>query len=357
MTRLLSILKQKGIKCYQSDRFNLDNVNFDSYQDDGEIFIESTIFETHNKTGNFLKIEPNNGWSLFKYFLDGSRYTYKIADMETSDGKFLPIVAGQLATGVCQRTDSKIHKYAIKRMNVLMLSDRTNVDDFNDIKSEICKFNKIEIVLDKYQFRNNIDSRPENLAIARIQKLMMEMEIDLLTDMVSTRLLKPDEMLVIDGSLQFMDKKANDGLFANVIGISKSFNPNLQGLLKRKTQEIAVALTKLKYGQRTPVYKYPMKSNNRVIGAWYLRIRDEHKMSNPLDGIVKIEKIAINDHEKEEGFESGLVDNISRSILSERNVTCYGKDNRWPNHIYPMYLTEKMLKESFLSSHYFLNLF
>jgi hypothetical protein len=80
-------------------------------------------------------------------------------------------------------------------------------------------------------------------------------------------------------------------------------------------------------------------------------------MTNPLDGIVKIEKIAIDNHEKEEGFESGLVDNISKSIISERNVTCHGKDTRWPNHIYPMYLTEKMLKESFLSSHYFLNLF
>jgi hypothetical protein len=357
MLKLLGILKSKGIKCYQSDRFNLDNINFDTYQDDGEIFPENIVFETDNKSGNFVNVSTKTGWSLFKYFLDGSRYTYKIADMETSDGKFLPIVAGQLATGVCQRIDSKICKYDLKRMNVLMLSDRTNDDDFNDIKAEVLKFNHIYITLDKYQFKKNPDSRPENLAIARIQRLMMEMEIDLLTNMVSTKLLKPDEMLVIDGSLQFMDKKAHDGLFANVIGISKSFNPNLQGLLKRKTQEIAVALTKLKYGQRTPVYKYPMKDNKRVIGAWYLRIRDEQQMTNPLDGIVKIEKIAIDNHEKEEGFESGLVDNISKSIISERNVTCHGKDTRWPNHIYPMYLTEKMLKESFLSSHYFLNLF
>lgn len=357
MSKLLSILKLKGIKFYQSDRYNLDSIAFDTYQDDGEVFPENIIFETHNKSGNFVDVKTTGDWSLFKYFLDGSRYTYKIADMETSDGKFLPIVAGQLATGVCKRLDSKIRKYDIKRMNVLMLPDRTNDDDFNDLKTEVSRFSKIDINLEKYHFKKNQDSRPENLAIARIQKLMMEMEIDLLTNMVSTKLLKPDEMLVIDGSLQFMDKKAHDGLFANVIGISKSFNPNLQGLLKKKTQEIGVALTKLKYGQRTPVYKYPMKDNKRVIGAWYLRIRNDINMTNPLDGIVKIEKIAINEFEKEEGFESGLVDNISKSIIAERNVTCHGKDTRWPNHIYPMYLTERMLKDSFLSSHYFLNIF
>jgi hypothetical protein len=128
-------------------------------------------------------------------------------------------------------------------------------------------------------------------------------------------------------------------------------------MLRRKNDEIGVALTKLKYGERTPVYKYPMRDNSRVIGAWYLRIRDESRMRNPLDGIVKLEKIAIDDEEKDNGFESGLIDNISASILAERNVTCYGSDPRWPNHIYPMYLTEKMLKSSFLGTEHFLNIF
>jgi hypothetical protein len=75
-----------------------------------------------------------------------------------------------------------------------------------------------------------------------------------------------------------------------------------------------------------------------------------------LEGVVKLEKMALEEN-IENGFETDLIDNISRSILSERNPTCHGKDNRWANHLYPMYLTEKILKSSFLSDSFFMNLF
>jgi len=183
------------------------------------------------------------------------------------------------------------------------------------------------------------------------------MEIDTLKEMIIIGILKPDKMLVIDGSLQFLDKSADPRLFENVVGISKTYNPNMTGLLKRKTQHIATILTKLDYGERTPVYEYPIELSNKKIGAWYLRIRPKKQMKNPLDGIVKVEKIAFHEEDLEDGFDSGLIDNISQSILLERNVTSYGKEDRWPNHLYPIYLTEKMLKTSFLSNVNFLNRF
>ena len=77
---------------------------------------------------------------------------------------------------------------------------------------------------------------------------------------------------------------------------------------------------------------------------------------NPLDGIVKVEKIAITEDEKELGFDTDRIDTISHAILCERNVTCHGKDSRWCNHLYPIYLTEKMLKESFINEKVFLNI-
>lgn len=355
--KILDFIRAKNLTCHQIDRFSLDSIHFEPYQDEGEEFSKGIIFESQNKEGRFINIKPIMDVSFFKYFLDGSRYTYKIADMETPNDKYMPIIAAQVATGVCERNNKKLKRYKIMRKNVLMIYHIINKEDYNDIKKNIekIKLNNTLFVVEKYRYKKNTEIRPENLAIAKIQKIMMGLEIELLTEMVESGLLKPDKMLVIDGSLQFMDKNADERLFTNVIGISKTFNPNLQGLLKNQSQQIATVLTKLKFGQRTPVYKYPLDKNNRVIGAWYIRIRE--KMKNPLAGIVKVEKIAVGDKEKEKGFESGLINNISQSILLERNVTCHGKDSRWANHIYPIYLTEKMLKESFLSSQFFLNKF
>ena len=93
------------------------------------------------------------------------------------------------------------------------------------------------------------------------------------------------------------------------------------------------------------------------IGAWYLRIHPEGKLKKPLDGIVKVEKIATTRSQKEDGFDTEMVNEISRSILLERNVTCYGNDNRWASHLYPIYLTELLIKNGFVSDTFFLNIF
>ena len=358
MKRILNILKEMNLTVYQSEKFNLDNIHFDPFQDEGEEFERSKIFEKDNKSGKFVKINSITSTSNFSYFLDGSRLTYKIGDIETSDNKFMPIIAGQIATGVCYRTNGKIKKHTLERANIILLHSSINEDDLADFKDKVkeIQISRVPIIVDTYR-QKNFDTRPENFAIATIHKIMQEMEIRMLSEIVQSRLLRPDKMLVIDGSLQFMNKNADVRLFENVIGISKTYNPNLTGILKRKKQQIGTVLTKLELGERTPVYEYQFSNSNRQIGAWYLRIRPKEFMKNPLDGIVKVEKIAYKNDDKEDGFDSGLIDNISQSILLERNVTSYGKEARWPNHLYPIHLTERMLKDSFLGSEHFLNLF
>jgi hypothetical protein len=102
---------------------------------------------------------------------------------------------------------------------------------------------------------------------------MHDMEIELLKEMVENRkILSTDKMLVIDGSLQFLTQKFDPRIFYNVTGISKTFNPNLTGILKGK-RHIGVALAKLEFRERTPVYRY--KTERNIIGAWYLRIREK----------------------------------------------------------------------------------
>ncbi|MBC2579164.1 hypothetical protein [Clostridium sp. DJ247] len=360
MDHILDILKEKGIRCYQTDRFNLDHTLLEPYQDDKQEFQFIKPHETKRTKDIFVNIEDRGYFNLFKYFLDGSRYTYKIAEMETGDNEYMPIIAGQLAAGVCSRTNGNMKKYILKRKNILTLYHLINEEDFNDIKEVMDRLNIINGVsfnLEKYGLGKRNDERPESSAIAKLQSIMHDMEIEILSEMVQTSALKSDEMLMIDGSLQFLNEDANEDLFEYVIGISKSFNPNLSKIFINETTQIGAVLTKLKYRQRTPVYRYPIKNSDKIIGAWYLRIRPEERMKNPLDGIIKVEKMATTTSEKDNGFDTDEINTISQAILLERNVTCYGNDARWCNHLYPIYLTESMLKSSFLSQQHFINLF
>jgi hypothetical protein len=118
---------------------------------------------------------------------------------------------------------------------------------------------------------------------------------------------------------------------------------------------IGALLTKLEFGERTPVLHSTDKSNRYEYGVWFVRIRKAHK-GNPLEGIIKVEKMALKEDKERDGFETNLIDNISVSLISERNPTCHGKDERWANHLYPIYLTEKMVKTSFMSDLHFQNL-
>jgi len=365
MGKILNVIeKHSGGKCFYSNRYTLDNIIPPEYQDKEEEFKSDKVFETENPSGkNILLKFDQPAQSLFSYFLDGSRRTYKIADFASNDNKYLPIVAGQIGTAVTYRKNKKLKKYKLIKKNVLAIPDRLG-GEYETIRDEIKKIKTHNLTIDeilKYQYRPNPDRPFENLAIAKIQVEMLDMEVQLISAMVHSNKLHPDKMLIIDGSLQFSSvKEENVHIFTNVIGISKTFNPHLQDILKTKKKEIGHHLANLKFGERTAVYKYEPEGKRRQtikIGAWYLRIREKKYSKNPLDGVIKIEKVATTSDEKEDGFDTYQIDEISRAVLLERNVTCYGNDIRWANHLYPVYLTEFLIKNSFVSEQYFLNIF
>lgn len=365
MGTIVKLIEQySGGTCYQTERFTLDHFVPPEYQDKEEKFSGEKVFETDNKYRKNIPLSFDEmNYSLFKYFLDGSRRTYKIGDFGSTDGKFLPLVAGQIGAAVCCRQNKTLKKHKILRQNVLAIPDRIG-DEFETIAEEIPKISKKNLSIHqvlKYTVKSDPDRSFENLAIAKIQVTMMSMEVELIREMVHSNNLDTNKMLMIDGSLQFSGIEDEDAIFGNVVGISKSFNPNLQGILKSKNKEIGSYLTDLKFGERTPVYLYEVegkkKKTKTKIGAWYLRIHPRERLKKPLDGVIKIEKIATRREQKEDGFDTEMINNISRSILLERNVTCYGNDDRWTNHLYPIYLTELFLKNSFVSDTFFLNIF
>lgn len=82
----------------------------------------------------------------------------------------------------------------------------------------------------------------------------------------------------------------------------------------------------------------------------------QNRVSNPLEGIIKIEKMALEDY-YDSGIPTDIIDTISLSLLNECSPTCYGRDERWASHLYPVYLTETLIKSTFESDLVFINNF
>lgn len=74
-----------------------------------------------------------------------------------------------------------------------MLYRRIPTDDSADIKKQIEKIKDFNITVESYDYSSNMEVRPENKAIARIQDIMYNMEVDLLEEMTNKTISKPSE--------------------------------------------------------------------------------------------------------------------------------------------------------------------
>ncbi|WP_130862821.1 hypothetical protein [Bacilliculturomica massiliensis] len=368
MPTLSEIFDKRRIFLYQNESLDLDHYYHEPYQDENDEIKEmGKPFETDEskKIRTIDLINEDRTYSGFSYFMDGSRRTYKIGDMVLEGKKIYPVVVAQVRAGSTERDrQKKLHIHnTIQRKNLLLLSDKMNEVDFQEIRQRILKTQMakdIHLDIVKYHFDPAKDNVPVNAAIAKANSTMHDMEIDILGQMVNSDTLEPDHMLVVDGPLQFIRQDTGKPEFAdmfyNVVGVSKSFDPMLPTSSKNKRGgiQIGTELLKLEYGQRTPVF-LKENSKHRKFGCWYLRIRPKNRVAGPLEGIIKIEKMAVL--EEEEGLDSSVVDNISLWALNEGSPTCYGRDERWASHLYPIYLTERVIKVSFESDLVFINNF
>ena len=370
MATLKNIFDKCGVALYQNESLDLDHYYQEPYQDEGdEIKAIGKPFETNdsNKIRKYDLFAEDRTFSNFSFFMDGSRRTYKIGDIVIDGGKKIyPVVIAQIRAGCTERDGAKkLHSHqTILRKNLLLLSDKINTVDFKEIqqrlmRTAVAKEMFLEVV--SYRFESEKHNIPVNAAIAKANSMMHDMEIEILSNMVKSGSLDTDRMLVVDGPLQFLrqdtGKPEFSDLFYNVIGVSKSFNPMLpaSGKSKRGGTQIGAELLKLEYGERTPVF---MKENDRGrrFGVWYLRIRPKNRVSNPLEGIIKIEKMALEDY-YDSGIPTDIIDTISLSLLNECSPTCYGRDEGWASHLYPVYLTETLIKSTFESDLVFINNF
>ena len=371
--------------CLKSRRYQLDYerasmVDFDDNLDQQYV---SQPGERSFHAGTKSVYEMASMWakqeSPLCYFLDGSRRTYKIEDFPINS-QCLPMIAGQVGVGVCERVNRQLRPWGnFKLKNVLAVTvklhrDGSSAESHNayfanlrdQINADAAAHSLHFLALDELlYYQGQIGDNFEDKAIARIQDYMIEQEKRKVAELVQAKCLSDDAWLLKDGSLEYakINRKDDEFVFNNirsnyqhVIGVSKSFNPELARM--KNNQSASLIIAKLKQFERTPAFKYRTDRVDGEFAIWYLRIRDSHNYNqSPFDGVVKVEKVLVSPDERENGLATEEVDNISSWIVNERNPVCYGKDSRWQNHLYPVYLTEQFVKSRYMSTEHFTNLF
>ena len=134
--------------------------------------------------------------------------------------------------------------------------------------------------------------------------------------------------------------------------MSKLFNPDL--LRDFKGHRLSKTIANLKPYERTKVYRYPASGSQSEFAMWYLRLRNSNFRETNFSDVIKCEMVL---EEKGGVLDTQLVDLISANLIREAYPTCYGKDNRWANHLYPVFLTESFCKSNYINQNIILNLF
>lgn len=160
-----------------------------------------------------------------------------------------------------------------------------------------------------------------------------------------------EAMLIKDGTLEYkkdftnmqdadLDSAMFDSNIENVIGVSKSFDPELLNEIEPQIGKIIADLPP--YG-RTNAYKY--MHEGKTYCMWYLRLRDTPNAATRYSDVVKVELVVVG----KKTISSQQVNSISTHLINEAYPVCFGKDSRWANHLYPVYVTESYSKSKYIN--------
>lgn len=387
MGRIIDFIEKEGqgkYVCYKTRKTSLDFESNDtlSYDDKPAIQIYgSEIAESDKSRVHTVDISQKLIRTctnpIFRFFLDGSRHTYKIDDIAIGK-RIFPFLAGQIIVGCCERKDRDTFKsVALHHKLVLSLPSDFNVDDDDNycrlflekINSQISNLpfvsgiNFDDILLYETDALSEDEKGKDGLknrGVARIQTVMTDDEQILVANLCKNNRLDDEHWLIKDGSLEYTPssklrdeewlKMRNNYQF--VVGVSKQFNPDL--ILDFEKNKLSKTIASLKPFQRTKVYRYAVEQCQAEFAVWYLRLRNSDFRETHFSDVIKCEMLIPT--------EGGLIDTdivniISANLIREAYPVCYGSDTRWANHLYPVFLTEKFCKSNYIDNNIILNLF
>lgn len=394
MGKILDFIDKEGegrYYCYKTKKFSLDDpapetLDYDdrpATSTSGKSIAESDLRRVETiPLGD--KINKLAAKPLFYYFLDGSRHVYKVDDIAVGNGIY-PFLAGQIIVGCCQRPSRDIFKKCLfTRKIVLSLPENFNWDE--DKEADFCRSycDKINEELYKNEFVKDhgikidkillykTDGNKEitqdrngfkNSGTAKIQSEMTDEEQMMVRELCSRNLLDNDHYLIKDGSLEYNPSFTNlrqtewnllRSNYKHVVGVSKMFNPDL--LKDFNGHKLSKTIANLKPFERTKVYRYQANKDYKEseFAIWYVRLRKSDYRETHFSDVVKCEMVL---EEPGASIDTDLVNIISANIIREAFPVCYGKDSRWANHLYPVFLTETYCKSNYLGQDILLNLF
>ena len=392
MGKILDYIQESGkgkYYCYKTKKFSLDNDNSDTltYDDKPALLTKSSqIAETDLSRVHTVRISDyyiRTCSPIFKFFLDGSRRTYKVDDIAIGN-KIFPVIAGQIIVGCCERKDrDTFKKFAIENKMVLAMPDEFDVDDENK-NNNFCRlycenineilathpfFLEHNIILDSIllyktdgeDLANKGKDKHISRAISKIQSEMTDAEQLLVYKLCRQNKLDDDNFLIKDGSLEYnprfsnMDRSQWNLLRTNykhVVGVSKLFDPEL--LPDFEGHRLSKTIAGLKPYERTKAYRYHSEHSGGEYAVWYLRLRNSDFRETQFSDVVKCEMVLSNEGDC---IDTHLIDLISANLINEAYPVCFGSDTRWANHLYPVFLTEQFCKAHYIDKNIVFKLF
>lgn len=231
------------------------------------------------------------------------------------------------------KTHLIIHKRLLDRLNI---TDNTDLRD--SINSVINSGKKDINLCDIASF----DPDNKEYAPAKATQLLRRQEAKLIEDMAASGKVNDNNWMVVDGPLSIKEATHQDFSrkgYQYMVGIEKSFHD------KYEKRPFAQTINTLPEGYRTPAFIPSSKRGNTNVALWYLRLRRPDR-PNDRSHIVACELVIPEGKEK---IDTNLINRVSKAILYEAYPLCYGDDERWRTHLYPVFITEKTCKSLFHS--------
>lgn len=282
---------------------------------------------------------------LYRFFIDGSLRTYYLAT-GIEDKRSFPIELAQIGAAVMQRNDQGDVRPLAVRQRMLLLLPKGQLGVSDTVWQQLKKLDTPDgsfEVIDTTE-RNAMEPKEATTETLRVRaggiarNRMHRLEIDVISRTDGLR--SDDKWLILDGAVK-LDHFIKT---PHMIGVAKNFRKDPEfrfGKGRTVSKDITAILAGLPFAHRTIAFS----AHGGQVAFWYVRLREQKQVDYPLMGVVKVEL----PRPDKTPVEAELADLLSRALVAERNVTPYGKDNRWHCHLYPIFEAEQAIKNGFYS--------
>lgn len=285
---------------------------------------------------------------FFRFFLDGSFRSYFLGTALENERES-PIHFAQIGACILKREGSGLVKKEILKVENILLAGKQRLSESVWRRlEELTETSGLKLVdLTEKDIVSGVlgDFDLRNKAGGKVRFEMRKLEISLITEMLPK--LPEGSWLIADGSLIFEPLLGNllkEGTIKPVIGVSKNFRKDPQFVFGKGPRAERLSIFKLLAGLNSGFRTTAFSAQEGKVIFWYVRLREQKYMDYPLMGVVKVELA----NPSREPISSEIIDKISRALLAEKEVTPHGQDTRWHAHLYPIFLAERMVKESLL---------